>query len=221
MRSPFSPVQFLLFIFLLAFLIAFVQIGLITIAFDKLGLSPTSAFLLLYGSLLGSAINLPLFTIKSEPPPEALPPLYRGLLNPPLGEFHGETVIAINVGGGLIPIFFSLYLLQHHPIPLLEVVLAIAIVATVSYFLSRPIPGVGIAMPVFIPPVTAALAALLIDPQYSAPLAYIGGTLGVLIGADLLHLKDIRHMGTPMASIGGAGTFDGIFITGIVAVLLA
>jgi uncharacterized membrane protein len=42
-----------------------------------------------------------------------------------------------------------------------------------------------------------------------------------LIGADLLRIRDIRRMGTPLAAIGGAGTFDGIFITGIVAVLLA
>ncbi|MCW8828861.1 MAG: DUF1614 domain-containing protein, partial [Gammaproteobacteria bacterium] len=68
---------------------------------------------------------------------------------------------------------------------------------------------------------SAALAAVLIAPEASAPLAYISGTLGVLIGADLLRLKDIRTMGAPFASIGGAGTFDGIFITGIVAVLLA
>jgi uncharacterized membrane protein len=52
-------------------------------------------------------------------------------------------------------------------------------------------------------------------------MAFISGTMGVLIGADLLHLDDIRKMGTPVASIGGAGSFDGIFISGIVAVLLA
>ena len=28
-------------------------------------------------------------------------------------------------------------------------------------------------------------------------------------------------LGAPVASIGGAGTFDGIFLTGILAVLLA
>ena len=65
-----------------------------------------------------------------------------------------------------------------------------------------------------------AIVSLLIDPQQSAPLAYISGTLGVLIGADLARLGDIRKMGTPIASIGGAGTFDGIFLSGIVAVLL-
>ena len=59
------------------------------------------------------------------------------------------------------------------------------------------------------------------EPEHSAALAYVAGTLGVLIGADLLRLRDVCRLGVPMASIGGAGTFDGIFITGIVAVLLA
>jgi uncharacterized membrane protein len=76
-------------------------------------------------------------------------------------------------------------------------------------------------MPVFVAPVSAALLALTLDASHSAPLAYIGGTMGVLIGADLLRLNDIRSLGSPFASIGGAGTFDGIFLSGIVAVLLA
>ena len=76
-------------------------------------------------------------------------------------------------------------------------------------------------MPIFIAPISAAIVAILLEPEFSAPLAYISGTLGVVIGADLLRVGNIRDMGVPVASIGGAGTFDGIFITGIVAVLLA
>ncbi len=53
------------------------------------------------------------------------------------------------------------------------------------------------------------------------PLAYISGSLGTLIGADLLNLDKLQGLGAPIASIGGAGTFDGIFLTGIVAVLVA
>jgi uncharacterized membrane protein len=94
-------------------------------------------------------------------------------------------------------------------------------VAAVCYFASRPVRGIGIGMPLFVAPFTAALTALLIAPESSAPLAYICGTMGVLLGADLLRLNDIRKIGTPVASIGGAGTFDGIYLTGIVAVLLA
>jgi uncharacterized membrane protein len=94
-------------------------------------------------------------------------------------------------------------------------------VATLSYLLSRPIPGLGIAMPIFVAPVAAALAAILLGGEESPALAYISGSLGVLIGADLLRLWDIPRLGAPIASIGGAGTFDGIFVTGLLAVLLS
>lgn len=220
MPTPRSPFNLLLFIAAIAFLLAFLQVGLISIAFDKLGLSQSSAFLLLMSSLGGSLINLPLFSVHSEPPTEP-PSLPRGWWPIPLPRYSGRTIVALNVGGGLIPVAFSLYLLTLHPLPLLQVLLGIAAVATLSYILSRPIPGLGIGMPMFVAPVSAALIAILLNPDNSAPLAYVSGTLGVLIGADVLRLKDIKQLGAPFAAIGGAGTFDGIFITGIVAVLLA
>lgn len=217
---PFSPLHLLLLILLFGFLMAFVQVGLLAIAFDKLGLSPNSGLLLLFSALLGSLINLPVTRVRAEEP-AAPPPPWVGLLRGPQLRFEGTTLIAVNVGGCLIPVFFSAYLLRHTPLPPLEVVAAVALVSAVSYTFSRPIPRLGIAMPVFIAPVTAALVAVLINAEHSAPLAYISGTLGVLIGADLLRMKDVRKLGAPLASIGGAGTFDGIFMTGIVAALLA
>ncbi len=222
MRSPYSPIQLALFLFAVGMLLALVQLGVLSIAFGKLGLSLGSTLLLLFASLFGSALNLPLLSIRTEMPPDAaLPPPLRGLLRQAVNEYRGRTLIAVNVGGCLVPIGFSLYLLAHQPLPAWKVLVSVLGVAAVSYRMSRPIRGVGIGMPVFVAPICAALIALLLDPSRSAPLAYIGGTLGVLIGADLLHLPDIRRMGAPIASIGGAGTFDGIFITGIVAVLLA
>jgi uncharacterized membrane protein len=53
------------------------------------------------------------------------------------------------------------------------------------------------------------------------PVAYVSGSLGTLIGADLMNLDKIKGLGTPVVSIGGAGTFDGIFVTGLFAVILA
>ena len=221
MRTPFAPLPLLLFIGLLVLLVSFVQVGALTLAFDKLGLSAESGFLLLFVSLFGSIINLPLFTVSAEAPPtEAVPEVLRGLLRRTLREFHGRTLIAINVGGGLIPALFSLYLIGRGGLPLPVLGSAVGIVALVSHLVSRPLPGIGIGIPIFVAPIAAALTALLLDPEHSAALAYVSGTLGVLIGADLLRLKDIRRMGTPVAAIGGAGTFDGIFLTGIVAVLL-
>jgi len=99
--------------------------------------------------------------------------------------------------------------------------LAIACVAGVSHWLAQPVPGVGIAVPTFVPALTAAISAWVLSRRYAAPLAYIGGSMGTLIGADLLNLGRIQGLGAPVASIGGAGTFDGIFLTAILAVLIA
>jgi len=213
--------QFLLLIFIFVLAVIVLYLGVLTVALDKLGLSTHSAMLLLACTLIGSGINLPLFQITAEAPPDEEIQSLQGLLFGRPLPFTGKTIVAINVGGALIPISFSIYLASINPLALTKILLAIAIVATVCYFASRPVRGLGIGMPVFVAPFTAALTALLIAPDSSAPLAYICGTMGVLVGADLLRLNDIRKIGTPVASIGGAGTFDGIFLTGIVAVLLA
>ena len=216
------PFQIIAAIFLFALLFVFIQIGVVTVAFDKLGLSHGSAMLLLVTSLLGSSINLPLFKVDAtrEPDPQWqqrmrwMAALHRSL-DP------NKVLIAMNVGGGLIPIGFSIYLLSHNPLSMGIVAAATAIQSAICYAFSRPIPGLGVGMPILIAPIAAAVIAVTLAPENSAPLAYICGTLGVLVGADVLRLKDVRGLGSPLASIGGAGTFDGVFITGLVAVLLA
>lgn len=219
---PLSPLRLLLFVLAVAFLVGFVQLGILRIAFERLGLSPESAYLLLMCTLGGSLINLPLFSIKSDSsmPPAAPPAFARLPFFKPL-PFAGKTIVAINVGGAVVPAAFSLYLIAHNPVGGLQIAVAVTAVAAVSYWISRPIPRVGIGMPILVAPLAAALVATLLNPEQRAPLAYISGTLGVLIGADFIRLKDIRKLGAPIASIGGAGTFDGVFITGFVAVLLA
>jgi uncharacterized membrane protein len=130
------------------------------------------------------------------------------------------TVIAINVGGALIPTLVSIYLLVRNRL-WGRGLLAIAGLTAVCHALANPVPGVGIALPVLVPALTTAVVALLLSRPCAAPLAYISGSLGTLIGADLLNLDKLQGLGAPVASIGGAGTFDGIFLTGIVAVLIA
>lgn len=216
---PISPLRLLVLTFLLGLLLLLIQVNLLAIAFDKLGLSPLSGMLLLIGALAGSTLNLPVARIRAwhmRAPSPLLPPLLRGS-RPAL---EATILVAVNVGGCIIPVCFSVYLMWHARLPLGEVLVAIAAVTTISYSFSRPVPRLGIAMPPLVAPLSAAIIALLIDVNNGAPLAYISGTLGVLIGADLLRLNDVRRLGAPLASIGGAGTFDGIFITGIVAALL-
>lgn len=214
-------IQFLLLVFSLLLALMFIYLGVFSVAFEKLGLSLHSTILLLVCTLLGSGINLPLFSIAAEQPSAEARMLLRQFYWGRLPPFSGRTVVAVNVGGAVIPVCFSAYLMYVNYLPPLQVLFAIGVVAAVSLAASRPIAGLGIGMPVFVAPIVAALTATLTVPEQSAPTAYICGTLGVLIGADLLRMKDIRKIGTPIASIGGAGTFDGIFLTGIVAVLLA
>jgi uncharacterized membrane protein len=76
-------------------------------------------------------------------------------------------------------------------------------------------------VPTFVPSAVAAFVVLVFARRNAAPLAYICGSVGTLIGADLLNLHRLPALGAPVASIGGAGTFDGIFLSGILAVLLA
>jgi len=213
--------RMLLFIVALVLLLAVVHVGVISITFAKLGLTQDSAFVLLFCSLFGSLINIPLFTIKSQKPIAVRDVPLSSLLQPYLKPLTGRTLIAVNVGGCLIPVLFSVYLILSQPLLLHEIIIGTTVVAVISYIFSFPVPGTGIGMPMLIAPVSAAIVALLLDSEHSAPLAYISGTMGVLIGADLLNFRHIAHMGALLASIGGAGTFDGIFMTGILAVLLA
>jgi uncharacterized membrane protein len=141
---------------------------------------------------------------------------------PPVPRWDGSTVLAINVGGAVVPVLIALYVLIHQPEIVGPALLATAIVGLVVNRTARPIRGLGIATPMFIPPIIAALAGYVLGgPGHGAPIAYIGGVLGTLIGADIMNLGRLSELGAPVASIGGAGTFDGIFLTGIVAVLLA
>jgi uncharacterized membrane protein len=85
---------------------------------------------------------------------------------------------------------------------------------------------VGIAMPGFVAALTAVAGTwILLWPapyaELRAPVAFVAGVAGPLIGADLLHLKDITKVSAGMLSIGGAGTFDGIVLSGVLAAVLA
>jgi len=213
---------FLLALFgLFAILVMLVELNILKYAYARMGIPPRYVLAILLFTLLGSSINIPV----AQFPPErvvsgkVVHSFGMRYVVPQVREWPG-TVLAINVGGALIPIILSIYLARKNQLwgPGL---IAVAVVAVVTHALSRPVRGVGITVPLFIPPIIAALVALLLSWRRAAPLAYIAGSIGTLIGADLLNLGKVRGLGAPIASIGGAGTFDGVFLVGIVAVLLA
>jgi len=217
------PLVTLVISFLIALLfVVMIQIHVFEVAFAKLGLTPQDSLLLVVSTLVGSGINLPLFTKHAK----QLGHMVISRDKKPVWEIYqpareGKVVIALNVGGCLIPVGLCLYFISLQIIEPWKIVLALSAITSLSYNLSRIIPGLGVGMPIFIAPLAAAALALILDPDHAAHLAYISGVLGVLIGADILRLKNIIDLGAPVAVIGGAGTFDGIFVTGIIAALLA
>lgn len=218
---PLAPL-FLLALFVLLGLVLFlIQIGLLGYAYEKIGIRREHAFAVLLLSLLGSYVNIPVAEMPEREVLSGQEVIFFGVRHViPVVEAWPRTVIAVNVGGAILPILLSLYLLVKNRLYVPGLV-GVVIVALAVHWMAYPVRGVGIAVPVFIPPLIAALAALLLSRPSAPALAYIAGSLGTLIGGDLMNLDKIQGLGAPVASIGGAGTFDGIFVTGILAVLLA
>jgi uncharacterized membrane protein len=218
---PLTPTFFSILVGVLVALVILIQLGVLRYAYARVGISARAALLLLFGSLLGSYINIPVVALPEQQIMSGREIAYFGMhyVVPVVVDWPG-TIIAVNVGGALIPGLVSIYLLFKKRLWGVGL-LATAGVAAVCHFLADPVPGVGIALPVLVPALTTAVAALLLSRQHAAPLAYISGSLGTLIGADLLNLDRLQGLRAPVASIGGAGTFDGVFLIGIVAVLIA
>jgi uncharacterized membrane protein len=198
-----------------------VEIGILRYAYEKMGVDRRYIFSLLVLSLLGSYVNIPVAELPGEQILPGQEIYFFGMRHiVPMIEGASKTTVAVNLGGAVIPTCLSLFLLVRKRLygPALA---GVTIVAAIVHTMAQPVRGVGIAVPVFVPPILAAAVAVLLSRRAAPSLAYISGSLGTLIGADLLNLNRLQGLGAPVASIGGAGTFDGIFVTGILAVLLA
>jgi uncharacterized membrane protein len=219
---PLTPGLFSILVVLFAGLIILIQLRILRYAYMRLGVGPGAALLLLLGSLIGSYFNVPIAVLPGPPPISSgqIVDFFGMRYVVPVFVASPGTVLAVNVGGAVIPALMSTYLVIRYQL-WLKATLAIAAIAIVIHSMATPVPGIGIAVPVFVPVVATAILAFILSRENAAPLAYIGGSMGTLIGADLLNLDKIGGLGAPIASIGGAGTFDGVFLTGILAVLLA
>jgi uncharacterized membrane protein len=217
---PLTPGLFSVLVLLFGVLIVLIQLRILSYAYMRLGVGPGVALLLLFGSLVGSYFNIPITLLPGKVVRSGEIVDFFGMryVVPPL--MTPGTVLAVNIGGAVIPTLMSIYLVLRYQLWARAAIAVIAI-AFIIHSMASPVRGVGIAVPVFVPVVATAIIAFILSREYAAPLAYIGGSLGTLIGADLLNLGRIAGLGAPVASIGGAGTFDGIFLTGILAVLLA
>ncbi len=217
--------RFLVLLFVILFAtVVFIFLGALESAFSKVGFSPITILLILVATLFGSAINIPISRLEATVP--IMTEDYVSFFGlsyriPKVVYGRAVTVLAVNVGGAVIPSIVSLYLLSRsNASTILYGLVGIGIVSIVSHIFARPVKGVGIAMPPLVAPIAAALVAIILPSSSPLTVAYVSGTFGTLIGADLTNLGVIPELGSPIASIGGAGTFDGVFLSGIIAVLI-
>src|SRR5256885_10983133 len=186
-------------------------------AYSQLGIAPRYFFTWLFLSLAGSYINLPIMRFAPEQMTrfEEIPFYGVPYVIPSVETWPG-TILAINVGGAIIPIVLSLILVVKNKL-YRNAAWSVAIVSLACYLLAEPVPGLGIAIPVFYPPVIAAIVALVLSRRFAAPLAYVSGSLGTLIGAALMNLGNLQGLGAPVVSIGGARTLPGILVPALFA----
>jgi uncharacterized membrane protein len=208
---------------ILVLIIGLIFIGVAGLAFRQIGFSPNATMLILLATFAGSYVNIPLFKLRTMMPiirEEYISFFGLGFRIPQLDYDEFTTLVAINVGGALIPTVLSIFLLWKLPSVILCALAGTLIVAAATHLVARPVKGLGIATPAFVPPLVAALAAYLLPSSSPSIVAYVSGVLGTLIGADILNMHRLPMLGARIASIGGAGTFDGVFLSGIIAVLL-
>src|ERR1700756_1044247 len=104
---PLTPGLFSILVFLVVGLVILIQLRVLRYAYMRLGVGPGAALLLLFGSLIGSYFNIPITVLPG-------PPVRTG----EIVEFFGmryivpvavssSTVLAINIGGAVIPTLMS------------------------------------------------------------------------------------------------------------------
>jgi uncharacterized membrane protein len=148
------------------------------------------------------------------------------MVNVPFYKVRSNAYLSLNLGGAGLPCLLSFYLLYFHwnSLNLIYLLLSLVITIIASRILSVYVSGIGVLglviaiefLSVFI---VHSLGGGIISKLV---FAYIISTYGVLIGADILHLREITNdkkwKGT--MSIGGAGIRDGVWSAGLVAMLI-
>jgi uncharacterized membrane protein len=203
-------------------------------ALERLHLAPSAALFCVLAIFFGGLINLPIYRFPrpvvvpveriERIGPDGMTETFRELQPP-------EPVIAVNLGGCVIPVLLAgwqtVFLWQSGTVPLSILALVTGINIVICYLAARPVRGIGIMMPALLSPlVVVGLTWILLGGAENSlvrpGVAFIAGVFGPLVGADLLHLGDVRDPKRGgVLSIGGAGTFDGIVLSGLLAAFLA
>ncbi len=228
--GPISILMIILLVGLAMILIPLLVLGIIGAAFTRLGFSWISALALVIFMVFGSFVNIPMYRIRRD-----IVQVYQNEISdfdvcvPCASTPVWDTLVSINLGGAVIPICVSLYMMYRAIMILgtsliFTVMIAIALVGIIAFISTRLVMRSGIQVPLLIPGLTALLAGLLLTGGTglsAAVTAFVGGTTGVLLGGNIANFYRIKNLEVPSVSFGGAGTFGSIFICCILPALIA
>ncbi len=225
-----SVVAIVIFILLLIVLIPLLFLGIIGAAFTRLGFSWIHALAVVLLILLGSTVNIPVYTIRRD---MVRVPHGEATMGDPFTPWSREevwdTVISVNLGGAVIPLILAASIL-YSAVPstgtslTIPLVAGIAGVSLITFFSTRTLPGFGLQVPLLIPALTALLIGLAFFGGAGLPAsvtALVCGISGVLLGGNLAQFGKIRDLGIPSVSIGGSGTFGAVLFCCILPALIA
>lgn len=178
-----------------------IYFGIADRVLDRMRLSDKGAFLVIAALIVGSFIDIPLF--------------------------RGNIDITLNVGGAIVPLALSFYLLSKAGTgkEKIRAVVGALLTGVIIYLIGSVLMGKGhdefnvLIDPIYIYPLVAGSIAYIAGRSRRA--AFIAATIGVLL-LDIFHLFYLITTRIPgNVHIGGAGAFDSIVLSGIIAVMLA
>lgn len=220
---PYGGLSAFILFLILAMLLIMLFSGLVGFALARAGIPRYAIPIIFVSELVFSSVNIPIYRLRSYTEQVEYDYVwFMGMVYRVPRYVYAPNIVtvAVNVGGALIPTLLSIYLVIVNIYILPEFILAILLVSIISYLVSKPVPGLGIVTPAYIPPIATAIISYVIYPFNPAPIAFAAGTLGTLLGADIYRLGEITKLKANFVSIGGAGIFDGVFLSGIIATLL-
>ncbi|MDD4483456.1 MAG: DUF1614 domain-containing protein [Methanoregula sp.] len=231
--GPLTLIALLVIIGLVVIVVPLLFLGLVGSAFTNLvGLSWITATALVILILICSLVNIPVWKVRKETirMPHGEAGQFPDAFTPTEVGGMWETSIAVNLGGAIIPAAMAGWLLYRASSVMagetlyLQVAAAILVVAAIAYVTTRPVLGLGLRVPLFVPGLTALLCGILFAQGLgltAGVIAFVSAVFGILLGANLAHLPHVGDLEVPQVSIGGAGTFGAVFIGCILSAIIA
>lgn len=191
--------------------------------------------------LLTSIVELPLLTTRTKKPEyseteaRCISELYGVSIGEELhadDEKRYKTRVTLNLGGFVIPLFFSFYLLlsfkptESYSLPLLEVAMATILMTLIVYMVSEVKGGVGIVVPNYVGLFAIPLGFILAPSELPFGvvveiLIFVPAIFGILLGMLITLITLPREeVGSAFFNIGGVGSFYTIYLISFLALVL-